>query len=199
MRRRHRPGRFPGRRPPMRGMRGRGRRPIFNPRVQKELQRANQLQDSGDHANAAIIFERLAIDAQEKNILRHAPMLYLQSAHAFILSGQAAEGVERALIGLNLLAGTGRWRAVQNAGQRAVNLLSESENNVHTQKINKWLQENLPKEHHKAPLEDKQKFSRGQLPAKCPYCGATIRPDETNWLNSSSAECVYCGSTVQTN
>ncbi|MBW8010022.1 MAG: hypothetical protein FVQ83_02110 [Chloroflexi bacterium] len=198
MRRKHRPGRSPGRRPPMRGMRRRGHRGIFKPRIQKELRRANHLNETGDHANAAVIFERLAIDAHDKNILRHAPMLYLQAAHAFILSSQVAEGVERARTGLEILAETGRWHALQNAGQRTANLLSELGFTDQAQEIDQWLEQNLA-EHARINLsEGKQDFSHGKLPPKCPYCGATVRPDETNWINSTSAECVYCGSTIQT-
>lgn len=198
MRRRGRPGRFPGGRGPMRGMQRRGHRPIFTPRIEKELRRANHLMERGDHANAAVLFDRLAIDAHDKNILRHAPMLFLQAAHAFILSGKIKDGLQRVRTGLDILAKTNRWRALQNAGQRAVNILSETGYSSEAQEINSWLEEKLSAQDLIQP-EDEKNFSRGQLPPKCPYCGATVHPDETNWINSSSAECIYCGSTIQNN
>jgi hypothetical protein len=35
------------------------------------------------------------------------------------------------------------------------------------------------------------------LPTYCPSCGATVRPDEVEWLDEVTAECAYCGSLVR--
>jgi hypothetical protein len=36
-----------------------------------------------------------------------------------------------------------------------------------------------------------------KLPAKCPYCGGNILPDEVEWLDKTTPGCSYCGSPLQ--
>jgi hypothetical protein len=38
---------------------------------------------------------------------------------------------------------------------------------------------------------------KARLPAKCSYCGGTIRPDEVDWFDNIQAACTYCGSLLQ--
>jgi len=35
------------------------------------------------------------------------------------------------------------------------------------------------------------------LPPSCPDCGATVRPDELEWINRTQAYCDYCGSVLE--
>jgi hypothetical protein len=37
-----------------------------------------------------------------------------------------------------------------------------------------------------------------RLPAACSQCGAPVRGDEVEWIDSSSAECTFCGAIIQT-
>jgi hypothetical protein len=41
------------------------------------------------------------------------------------------------------------------------------------------------------------KSIRPRLPARCPFCGASVRPDEVEWLDDASVACAYCKSTIQ--
>ena len=34
------------------------------------------------------------------------------------------------------------------------------------------------------------------LPARCPHCGATLRPNQVTWLSATAAQCSHCGGTV---
>jgi hypothetical protein len=35
------------------------------------------------------------------------------------------------------------------------------------------------------------------LPGKCAACGGTLRSDEVEWIDATTAECPYCGSAVK--
>jgi hypothetical protein len=36
-----------------------------------------------------------------------------------------------------------------------------------------------------------------QLPARCPHCGVSIRPNEVKWLDEEAIACAYCGSSIR--
>jgi ribosomal protein S27E len=38
--------------------------------------------------------------------------------------------------------------------------------------------------------------AQATLPARCPHCGATLRPDQVTWLSDTAAQCSHCGDTV---
>lgn len=164
-------------------------------RIQKELRRANHLTEQGDHINAAILFERLANEAYDRNILRHAPMLFLQTAHAYILAGEIEKGVDQAQKGLNILVENQRWHKLRTVGSRFIETLADSGHTAEAAQFQTWLDDTL--ESHQDSLSSRDQ-ARGQLPPKCPYCGATVRSDEVSWIDKNSAECPYCGSAIKT-
>jgi hypothetical protein len=198
MRRRRRPFRRP--------FRGRAlRRAAVNRRIQgnalsekvhRELRRANQLTENGEHLNAAAIFSRLAESAHDRGILRHAPMLYLQAAKAYTLGGDIENGFAYAKKGLGILAETERWQRLSVAGTRAVEVARDSGFNAQAEDLQSWLDETLAGRTIKAPTPPPTKARR--LPPKCPFCGATVRSDEVEWIDAHTAECAYCGSAVPT-
>ena len=36
-----------------------------------------------------------------------------------------------------------------------------------------------------------------RLPAKCPNCGAPVKPKEVSWAGPATAECLYCGGAMK--
>ena len=46
---------------------------------------------------------------------------------------------------------------------------------------------------HRIPREESIAFPSSH----CPSCGASLRPDEVEWLDDVTAECAYCGSPVR--
>ena len=201
MRRRRGPFRRRGHRRPPFGRPGRRAFPhgprggAISGRVQKELRRANRLTEQGDHINAAALFERLAKEAYDRNILRQAPMLFLQAAHAYVLAGEVEKGVDQAQKGLNILVENQRWHKLRTVGGRVIETLSRTGYTAEAVQFQTWLDDTL--ESHEDPPSPKDQ-PRGQLPPKCPYCGATVRSDEVSWIDKNSAECPYCGSAVPT-
>ncbi|MEK6255982.1 MAG: DUF3268 family zinc-finger domain-containing protein, partial [Chloroflexota bacterium] len=145
--------------------------------------------------NAGVIFERLAMEALDKDMMRHGPMLLLQAAQAYILAEEIEKGVNLAQRGLEYLATNQRWEKVCIIGDRVVGTLSDAGYKTEAENISNWINNALST----ADIsKDNSEKIRGQLPPKCPYCGATVRSDEVAWINNKSAECVYCGSAVPT-
>jgi len=166
------------------------------PAAQKLLRRGHQLLENGDHSGAAQIFERLARGAEDRGMLRHAPNLYLQAARANLLSGKQKEGGDLIYCGLNIFATNKHWPALARAGSRVTIELKQLGHQELAGEISKWLSNNLPE-----PLESypKTQPQKAQLPLKCPSCGGALRPDEIEYLDSTTGECPYCGSSVRGN
>ncbi len=185
-RRRRRP--MGGRRPPMRG----GMRP--GGPGQHMLNRAHKCMSNGQHAQAAEIFQEMAVRAQDRGHLGHAPNLFLQAARAFLLAGLIDQGMDLLRRGLDLLAKTRRWPALHRNGLRAVEQLKELGKEQEAQEISAWLDQALADHPEaKAPLSASSAKPK-KLPAKCPYCGASVNPSDVKWFDNNTAECAYCGS-----
>jgi hypothetical protein len=159
------------------------------------------MKDAGNYEEAAEIFERLAKGAQDRGILKHAPFLYLQAAHCCLLASKTDRGVGLMSQGLRLLEETQRWPALHKAGERSVTELKNLGHTEVAEKIQEWLDETL-KDHPEAtspeygtPYATQKRIPK--LPSKCPHCGATLRSDQAEWIDETTAECIYCGSAVK--
>lgn len=162
----------------------------LNPRVQRELRRANHLMAMGEHANAATIFVTIAEKARDLGIVYPAPMLFMQAAHAFLLGEQVDPSIEQARTGLEMLAAQERWRALKREGERYIQLLGAEGHKEQAQSLRTWLDGALKGQALEAPT------ANGELPEKCPYCGASMSMEQINAGGGRAAECHYCGSVV---
>lgn len=161
----------------------------LNPRVQKELRRANHLMAIGQHHNAAVVFMDIAGRALDRGIVYPAPMLYLQAAHAYLMGEEYEKSGEAATTGLELLAGQERRERLREQGSRYVDVLEQAGRKEEAQHYRAWLADRLGGE---AP----ETSPEAMLPEKCPYCGATMSMDELRSRRGQVAECRYCGSVV---
>ncbi len=187
-------GRFPYRRrgPFERPFKPRGpllRGRALHPRLRRELRRANHLMAIGEHINAAQIFIPLAEQARDSGIVYPAPMLFMQAAHAYLLGESFELSLAQARTGLDLLAAQERWQALKREGQRYIQALESAGRQTDAQPLRAWLEEQLQGK----TLEE---TSQGQLPEKCPYCGASMSLEQINAGGGRAAECQYCGSVV---
>jgi hypothetical protein len=152
---------------------------------------------SGDYADAALIYERLARTASDLE-LRQAPHLYLQTARACLLAGRSEPADNLLRQGLDLLAESGRWVAFDRIGRRIVAELTSLGYPAQAEALQAWLGQRLQT----APAFAVSAAAyptgahRSSLPPQCPACGAPLRPDEVEWLAEDRAECAYCGSVV---
>jgi hypothetical protein len=177
--------------------------PLHDPRQQDPiegrprvaLKRAHRLMEVGDHANAAVIFERLAREGLDLGYVRQAPFLLLQAGRSRLLAGQDQAGAALLREGLALLAAAGRWRALRTAGARLVQELRILGKTGLADEISAWLETTLPAADETAPAHAQASL---RLPASCPHCGAPSRPDELEWLSQTSVACSYCGGIIST-
>ena len=155
------------------------------------LQEANFAFDKGEYGRAGELFEKLAETASARGGTR-APLLYLQAGRARILAGQTALGMPSLKRSLALLAQGEQFSRLYQAGTRVIAELDERGLQKEAAEISAWLKAAVPSEPVDAPL-----LERPALPTRCPSCGATVRPDEVEWLDNVTAECAYCGSPIR--
>ncbi|MEW6716228.1 MAG: hypothetical protein AB1345_01805 [Chloroflexota bacterium] len=176
------------------------RRPIFRPPPpdprrgpQRLIRRAHHLMQQGRFGEAGDIFEQLARGAEERGIPR-AAQLYLQAAQARFKEGNGQTGYKLLRHGLELLANAQRWPLLLQAGRRSLETLRELNHPQMATEIENWLKATLPERVEELqPSGAKPKT----LPPKCPFCGGNVRPDEVEWMDTTTAECMYCGSPIQ--
>ena len=177
---------------------------VLEDRPRQLLREANALMEQGNYRRAAEIYENLGRGAQARGMIQRTPHLFLQAARAHLYSGQVQEGMELLRQGLTLLANEQRWQAVQRNASLAIAELQKLNHPQQASQVKDWL-DSIGKEHPEiepvdteaAPTKGATEENRPQrLPAKCPFCGASVRPDEVEWINEVTAECPYCGSSV---
>ncbi len=159
--------------------------------VPPELRRANELRETGSHAQAAVAFEKIARRSAARRGPR-APIFFLRAGQAYALAGESLKGVSLLKEGLSIIAKRKDWAALQRLGQRTVAELTEAGLYAEADEIGIYLAKILP-ENATVPQEE----SRPSLPTNCPGCGAPLRPDEVEWIDKKTAECAYCGNPVQ--
>lgn len=169
--------------------------------MRQALYQAHLLMTVGQYLPAADQFERLAADAMRQGMVERAPFLYIQASRARLFSGQIQASIGLLRQGLGLLAQSGRWPAVLRYGERAVMEYRQHGYFSQADEVKKWLKGTVPENavdaYSSQPLPTPTS-PKAQLPAKCPYCGANVSPDEVDWYDSTNAECVYCGSVIKT-
>lgn len=169
------------------------RRP-FAVNIPPLLQRANQLISTGNYGEAASAFEQLARAAEARSGPR-APLFYIQAGRARVMGGQIAGGVEYIERGLGLFAKRGQNGKVLNMGNRVAGELNLRGLNKEAQQVTAYIKTLLP--NFDAGQGASSQSARPPLPTHCPGCGASVRPDEVEWLDNVTAECAFCGSPVR--
>jgi hypothetical protein len=164
---------------------------------QQTLQRAHRLMQKGSYMEAALIFERLAQGAQARGFLGRAPFLYLQAGRARLAMGQVDAGMVWFRQSFDLFVDTGRFLMLHRIGGRIVDELILQGNHQAAQEVNQWLTHALEKHPDVIINHPEGDIHRPSLPVKCPQCGASVRPDEVDWIDSNIPSCAYCGSILE--
>ena len=159
------------------------------------LQRAVQLMASGHSEEAAAIFEQFANGALARRGPR-AAWFFLQAGQARLQAGQIQAGMAHLQQGLDLLAGRGQFQRLYHAGNRFVAELKARGLAAEAGQIETLLKTSMPAGFVPGPGVSVEK-ARRLLPTNCPSCGGSLRSDEVEWADESSAECPYCGNAVR--
>jgi hypothetical protein len=135
-----------------------------------------------------VIFTTIAGRALDFGIVYPAPMLYLQAAHAYLMAEQDEKSTQAANTGLELLVGQERRTRLESEGLRYIDALKFAGRKEEAELFRSWLNDRLQ---NPAP-----EVTEGDVPEKCPYCGASMSLEEIRAGRGSAAECQYCGSVV---
>jgi tetratricopeptide (TPR) repeat protein len=161
------------------------------------LVEAERLLQRGDYAKAAAAFDELALEAQRAGMPVRAGDLYLQAARCHVQAGAIERADEDALHALSFFLAAGRPQRVRRLLPRMLAVLEQHGRHQEAQELRQKAERLL------GPLPIRQTAAGPagarlrSLPGKCPSCGAPLKPDQVNWLNSQSAECPFCGSMVR--
>jgi hypothetical protein len=156
------------------------------------LRKAHSLLEEGKPDEAAAIFCELADAATKRGIPRSA-QLNLQAARALIAAGKVEPGLDRIRQGLSLMAKMRQFARLPNVCRRILDDLKEQGLVKEAGGIEAEIQA-LLSEHGLSLATPASIGDKRNLPAKCPYCGGNVHPEEVDWLDSKQAMCAYCGS-----
>ena len=184
------------------------RRPFGAPRLLapgpvKALALANRLFAEGQFAPAAERFEMLA-NAARANNLPFAPRLFFQAARANWRAGQVPHGMQLLHTGLGMLVTAGAADRVHQISTAAISELEQMGCAREAEEVKKFLSQVPAAESDavtdidtEAAPETPAKEAHPNLPATCGQCGAIVRPDEVEWIDTQTAECAFCGSPIR--
>jgi len=175
------------------------RRPRPVRAVHPRLVHANRLLEEGDYLQAAQLYEELGRQELDLGKVR-APYLFLQAGQARLLGGDKDAGIALIQQGLGMFEAEGRWRKLQRAGSRVLAGLRGSGYDDEAVKIEQWLQKTLQPqgEFSAMPVSSSSEEERHPLlPTTCPACGASLYPQEVDWVDALTAECNYCGNLIR--
>jgi hypothetical protein len=149
----------------------------------------------GNFAEAAPAFEQLAAAAEKRGGPR-TPFLFLQAGRARLELNQNSIALSHLRHGLELFAASQRNVQLFRAGNRVISELKAHGLDTEAGKIAAFIRIHIP-----AFVEDlNQKLpasSQAALPTHCPSCGAPLRSNDVEWIDSQTAECSFCGSPVR--
>ena len=158
-------------------------------KVIRDLRRAHQLKEQGNHLEAAAIFEQLAGKARLQSRPQY-PQLLLQAGRSHIQGGDPEKGAGQIKTALGVMVEVGRLESIARLQPGLRALFMEYELGSSWQDIQTFIQQ--------LGIGSQTRLSKElKLPSKCPYCGASLVPGELDEISSSAAVCGYCGSTVQ--
>jgi hypothetical protein len=166
----------------------------LSPDQRLTLEQARRLVANGQPGQAAPMFSKLAEILAAGNRPRRSANLHAQAAHAFADSHNEAASLAQARAALTLFL---QLQMVQRAPvfygnihrklvNRGMTKAAEALANEFASKIGP-----LPTQ---APPSGRQV---ARLPTNCPKCGAPVRSQEVNWIDTITAECDYCGSLIR--
>lgn len=172
--------------------------PPLPPIARQALVRANDLMASGQFAEAAVIFDRLSAEAQQRGMLIRAADLALQASRAYFAANVVEAALERAEQALRLFAAGGRPGRIPVVLPRMTAVLRQRGYDTQAERLEQeaarvFSEVGIAFDEAMRGIPQPVTGPRGTLPARCEGCGAPLIPDEVEWHDAHTAECPYCG------
>ncbi len=158
----------------------------------RRLERARQLFERGQFAEAAAVFAELAQGAERRGMIDRAGDLRLRVAQCYLKLEDIDRADEEARQALGLFLQAHRPHKVRRLLPKVVAALERHGKHEEAEELKVKAEQLLGATHGGPGMAG----PRGTLPGKCPTCGGPLRPDEVHWLARASAECPYCGGVV---
>ena len=167
--------------------------PVSGPFVQ-ELNQANQLMAAGHYQPAQEIYARLAQLAESTGHPRQAANLHAQAAQAAAMQPSREKAIQHARAALNGFQRQGMLPRMYGFLASFIALLRSQGLEAEANLLH------LEFGGQAAPAPEQPTDQEGarplRLPTICPQCGAPVRSDEVEWIDSHSAECAFCGGVI---
>ncbi len=158
--------------------------------IRRELRHAHELGEQGQFLESAAAFERLAQASQARGLPQY-PQFLIQAGRAKINGGDHDAGIERIKAGIRALLDAGQLERIARLRPCLREFFLSQKLDVGWQEI----QLLLDQAGISTPITSR--VPSGRLPSKCPYCGASIIPEDLEEVGTKDARCGYCGSRVQ--
>jgi hypothetical protein len=161
------------------------------------LRTANQLFEEKQWLPAAEHFERLAAAAANRG-LPQAPQLFLRAGRARLENGDHETGLAHLHESVRLFGQLDQFHRLYQIRPRIVNGLKDLGLEREALELDQAIHAILDQQHSE---DDALSHSDTNLrfPPKCTSCGASLRPDEMEHIDSQTGVCGYCGSVNHTN
>lgn len=163
--------------------------------LQRILSEANLAFETGDYANAAERYTRLA----ERAVIRgnsRAGNWMIKAGQANVLAGRRDTGMQQIFKGLDLLRNEGRLKDFRRYAWRTVDLFNTHGLQGEAREVTDWMQGVSPEmtiPTNEPAAQGGQVSNHQKLPSKCPSCGAPVHPETVDWVENGQAACAYCG------
>jgi hypothetical protein len=174
-------------------LRGGMNRPVLPPMLANELRQANQLLADNQPGKAAAIFSQLAEQTAAMGRPRQSGNMHARAAHVWLDAGIQEQALLHGRKALTVFISMGMMERAIRFKSHFVQHLRERKLETVAQSFAK--ETDLPVESVTANPGSGQ---HGKLPPVCPQCGAPLRSDGVEWINSQSVECDSCGSVINT-
>jgi hypothetical protein len=146
----------------------------------------------GHFARAGMILAELARESEALERPKVAAELHCRAAHCFLDGGVEPSGLSQAQAALRVFGNLGLDERYQRF---MTNILRKMQARGMHNAIGTLRAEFDGKV--AARADQAAPVPNLRLPPACPQCGAPVRSDEVEWIDSHSVECNYCGAVVQ--
>jgi hypothetical protein len=189
---------MPPKHPPRRGRKhGLPGAPALAEVALKDLRRAHNLVERGDHGNAAQLFERQARESADVGIFLPAAHLYLQAGRAKLLEGETKIAELLLLQGLEILYEYVNQKRLALSGNQVINDLLNLGHNQLAVDVRSWLEQALENNPDLISGILNDLPDRTMPPIRCLHCNAILRQADIEQWETGRDVCVFCGSLIE--
>jgi hypothetical protein len=160
------------------------------------------MMDDGKFAQAARLFDRLALGARRRGMPIRAANLTLRAAQAYLAQDKIDPALDRMRRAIRVFAHHYRAERVARLVSRADDELRERGYDARAVELAQFAagvlgETGLSLDDFEASRSAQAGEPRGSLPGRCEGCGAPLVPDDVTWHDAETAECPYCGAIIK--